>query len=307
MEPEPLVELPPRRGLGFLRRRRPVQLAEAPVRPTLPTVGDRVRDGVLRRRLTVDLPQQHVRIAVVSLKGGSGRTSTALGLGDVLAGYRREPVAALDAVPLRGSLAPLSGGRSAASVMDLLAAHETYAAYNSPAPPSYRRPSGLAVIASEHRPDARYVLGADGYRWLSDQLLPRHYGIVVTDTPAGLSDSLMSAVLSTADLVVLTTTTGAESASLAHDALVWMHRQGYGRIARRALVVLNAVRTGDPGVPAETLSKFFAAKAGAAVTIPWDRHLAAGQPIDAAALEPATRTAYLTLGAAAVAALARQK
>ncbi|MEU7095926.1 MinD/ParA family ATP-binding protein [Kitasatospora aureofaciens] len=266
-----------------------------------------MRETVLRKRLTVDLPGAHVRIAVVSLKGGTGRTTVALGLGDVLAADRhREPVVALDAVPLHGGLATRAGGREA-SVIELLANHQTYVTHNSPPPPAYRRPSGLAVVPSEYRPDAQYVLGAEGYRWLAEHLIPRSFGVMVTDTPAGLSDPLMAGVLSLADLVVLTTTTAAESATRAVDALAWMRRQGYGRLARRALVAITAVREGDPGVPAEVLREHFAAEAGGAVTIPWDRHLAAGQPIDTTALEPATRTAYLTLGAAAVAALQPKK
>ncbi|MFI9366102.1 MinD/ParA family protein [Kitasatospora sp. NPDC053057] len=266
-----------------------------------------MRETVLRKRLTVDLPGPHVRIAVVSLKGGTGRTTVALGLGDILAADRhREPVVALDAVPLHGGLATRAGGREA-SVIELLANHQTYTAHNSPPPPTYRRPSGLAVIPSEHRPDAQYVLGAEGYRWLAEHLIPRSFGIVVTDTPAGLSDPLMAGVLSLADLVVLTTTAAAESATRAVDALAWMRRQGYGRLARRALVAITGVREGDPGVPAEVLREHFAAEAGGAVTIPWDRHLAAGQRIDTTALEPATRTAYLTLGAAVVAALHAKK
>ncbi|MFE7194503.1 MinD/ParA family protein [Kitasatospora sp. NPDC057541] len=266
---------------------------------------DRVRDHVLRHRITGAL-SGHQRIAVVSLTGGSGRTTVALGLGDVLASERREPVVVLDAVPYRGSLAGLAGGgRPPVNVMDLLAKHGAYA-HGAP-PPAFRRASGLAVLPSESRPDARYVLGADGYRWLAEQLLPQHFAITVTDTAAALTDPLSASVLSLADLVVVTTTATADSASAAHDALLWMIRAGFGRLSRRAVLVLNAVREGDPGVPLDTLSSYFGPKVGAVVTVPWDRHLASGGPIDTAALDPGTRTAYMTLGAATVAALTRTK
>ncbi|MER6365859.1 hypothetical protein [Kitasatospora sp. NPDC001527] len=267
---------------------------------------DRVRDGVLRHRITGQLPG-HQRIAVVSLNGGSGRTTVALGLGDVLAAERREPVVALDAVPFRGSLAGFAGGRAPVNVMDLLANHGAYAVHGAPTPPAFRRASGLSVLPSESRPDARYILGADGYRWLAEQLLPQHFAITVTDTAAGLADPLTASVLSLADLVVVTTTATADSASAAHDALLWMIRNGFGRLSRRAVLVVNAVREGDPGVPVPTLSSYFGPKVGAVVTVPWDRHLASGGPIDSAALDPATRTAYMTLGAATMAALTRTK
>jgi len=277
--------------------------APAPVVSRRPTLVDRVKGRAWQQRIADPLPHPK-RVAVISLKGGSGRTSVALGLGDALSSGRSEPVAALDAVPLLGRLAVRAGALTTLSVMDVLANHQYYSQHGAPAPPAYRRPSGLSVIASESRTDARYVLGPDGYRYLAE-LMPRHYALSIVDAPVGLADpgGLVNAILPLSDLLVITTTATAESASLVRDALLWLNANGYRLLARRAVLVINAFRPGDPGLSPDVIADYYRSLLQAAVTVPWDAHLAEGPVFDSSRLQPATRSAYLELGAATVAAL----
>jgi MinD-like ATPase involved in chromosome partitioning or flagellar assembly len=216
-------------------------------------------------------------------------------------------VAAVDAVPVHGTLAARAGAQDAVSIMDLLTHHHSYVPADSPAPVLHRRPSGLDVLGSCGDPAASHVLGPDGYRWVADMLLPRYYALAVTDTAAGLTDPLMGAVLALSDQLVVTTTTSHESATLALDALRWLSAHGFGRLARGAVVAVNAHREGDPGVQPAELVDFFRDKARSTVVVPWDRHLAAGSAVHRDALAPATRTALLNLAAAAMAPLAARK
>jgi len=294
--PTPAVEVPP-----------PSAPLPVPAASRRPPLVNRVKGTVWRRRAAEPLPHPK-RVAVVSLTGGSGRTTVALALGDVLSTERREPVAVLDASPLLGSLASRAGGGGVVTTMGLLAQHQQYGRVGTPAPPAFRRPSGLSVIGSDNRAEARYVLGADGYRWLAE-LMPRHYELTITDAPAGLADpgGLVNAILPASDLLILTTTATTTSASMTLNALSWLVENGFRMLARRVVLVINAARPGDPGVGAETIAAYYRTRVHAVVTVPWDAHLAEGGPLDSAHLSAAARSAYLELGAATVTALLSTK
>src|SRR6185369_2993578 len=62
----------------------------------------------------------HHRVAVLSLKGGVGKTTTTVGLGATLASLRGDRVIAVDANPDRGTLSDKVHLETAATVRDLL-------------------------------------------------------------------------------------------------------------------------------------------------------------------------------------------
>src|SRR6185437_14901978 len=62
----------------------------------------------------------HHRVAVLSLKGGVGKTTTAVGLGATLATLRGDRVIAVDANPDRGTLSDKVRLETAATIRDLL-------------------------------------------------------------------------------------------------------------------------------------------------------------------------------------------
>ncbi|MFE3557324.1 MinD/ParA family protein [Streptomyces sp. NPDC059193] len=244
-------------------------------------------------------------MAVVSLRGGSGRTTTTVCLGDTLALARTDPVLSLDAVPYLGTL----GGRTGVgvhcpvSVADMAVNARAYEGRGGNLPPAGRRETGLYVLPSETRITVRSTLTADAYLQLATGVLASHYPLIVTDTPLLLDPVVGEAVVPTADALLLTTTATAESASLAVDALAWLAARGYADLARRAVLVVNAVRPGDPGLGIDEIADWFGPRTRAVVPIPWDEHLAAGTSVTFSQLAPATRDAYLDLAAVTVSGL----
>lgn len=283
--------------------------ASAP--PSAPTPAGRpLSPGYARPRqelLTQPLPGPR-RVAVISLRGGSGRTTTVVCLGDALAVTRRSPVLAVDAVPHLGTL----GGRSGVgahcqfSAMDIAVHGNVYGQRGGTVPPTGRRGTGLYVLPGEQRVPAPPVLNADAYRYIATEVLPSHYPLMLTDTPH-LLDGVMEAVLPTSDALLITATASPESVSGAIDALVYLSEHGYGRLARGAVLVVNAVRPQDPGLDLAEIHEWFDPRVRAIVTIPWDEHLAAGSAVDCSRLAPATWDAYLNLAAVTVSGLLPRK
>jgi MinD-like ATPase involved in chromosome partitioning or flagellar assembly len=107
----------------------------------------------------------------------------------------------------------------------------------------------------------------------------------------------MKAILPAADQLVVVcvpSLDGARSASLTLD---WLERHGHERLARSAVVVINAVR--ERGlIDVDKVQDYFARRCRAVVRVPFDRHLETGTEIILDELAPATRRAYVGLAAA---------
>lgn len=81
----------------------------------------------------------HHRIAVMSLKGGVGKTTTTVALGNTLASLRGDRVIAIDANPDRGTLGIKVKSETAATIRTMLAEAPTSCATptRAPSPPSH--------------------------------------------------------------------------------------------------------------------------------------------------------------------------
>lgn len=158
-------------------------------------------------------------IAVVSPKGGAGKTTITALLGSLFAELRRDPVLALDANPDFGNLKDKLGppGQPAATTDELFSwLQHTPAA--TPAELAARLgagPHGLRYLPTPVGDLERMVSTADFalYRNLIARL--RDYqGIIVVDCGTGLLDPPVRAALETADQIVLVTDSSADTAGL---------------------------------------------------------------------------------------------
>jgi MinD-like ATPase involved in chromosome partitioning or flagellar assembly len=159
-------------------------------------------------------------IAVVSPKGGPGKTTITALLGMLLAELRRDPVLALDANPDLGDLKDkLSDESAPAALVDDLASWLNEHPGATPAELSARLgvgPHGLRFIPTPRPPAAtkeRMIAAADFalYRQLIARL--RDYaGIVLVDCGTGLLDPPVRAALEAADQIVLVTDSSATTA-----------------------------------------------------------------------------------------------
>ncbi|BBY46749.1 hypothetical protein MARA_01790 (plasmid) [Mycolicibacterium arabiense] len=269
-----------------------------------PSRADRERDELLEQ-----IRQPFVgdfRVAVLSIKGGVGKTTTTLGLGSALATVRTDRVIAVDANPDRGTLAERVLDASTSSTVRDLLRDPNIRRYADVRNHTRMAPSRLEVLASEQDPAVAEVFGETDYRRTMD-VLRHYYNVILTDCGTGIMHSAMTGVLDLADAIVLVTSPAIDAARSASATLDWLVEHGRGDLVRDAQVVLSASRPGSPALKLDKVCEHFEARSGSIHVIPFDPHLAEGADFDFELLKPGTATAYLELAAAVAAKFSRAR
>jgi MinD-like ATPase involved in chromosome partitioning or flagellar assembly len=265
------------------------------VRPPESAAQQRRHELTIRARTPVT--GGHHRVAVMSLKGGVGKTTTTMGLGSTLASLRGDRVIAVDANPDRGTLSDKLRLETAATVRDLLNERAQIERYADVRAYTTQAPSRLEVLASDRDPTVSVAFSEQDYCAVA-QVLEHYYSICVTDCGTGLLHSAMTGVLRLADQIVLVSSPSVDGARSASATLDWLQAHSYGALVRNAVVVLSVVRPrGKSAVDLERLEQHFAARCRAVVKVPYDPHLEEGAEVDLARLNRATADAYLMLAA----------
>ncbi|GII77653.1 hypothetical protein Sru01_26350 [Sphaerisporangium rufum] len=255
----------------------------------------RRRELVTRARTPV--ATGHHRVAVLSLKGGVGKTTTTVGLGSTLASIRGDRVIAVDANPDRGTLSDKVELETAATVRDLLNERAQIKRYVDIRAFTSQAPSRLEILASDHDPLVSEAFSAADYQAVA-QALENFYSIAITDCGTGLLHSAMSGVLGLADQLVLVSSPSIDGARAASATLDWLEAHHYADLVKAATVVLCSVRPRSKSkVDLDKLEAHFAARCRAVIRVPYDPHLEEGAEVDLDRLQPATREAYLLLAA----------
>ena len=249
----------------------------------------------------------HHRVAVLSLKGGVGKTTTAVGLGATLAALRGDRVVAVDANPDRGTLSDKVLLETAATVRDLLNERDQIRQYADVRAFTSQAPSRLEVLASDRDPGVSVAFGAEDYRDAA-RLLERFYSICITDCGTGLLHSAMSGVLRLADQVIVVSSPSVDGARSASATLDWLEAHDCADLVRDGIVVLSAVRRKSKStVDLDRLERYFAARCRAVVRVPFDPHLEEGAEVELELLGAETADAYLALAALVGDGLARPR
>ena len=255
----------------------------------------RRRDLVSRVRTPV--ADGHHRVAVLSLKGGVGKTTVTVGLGATLASLRGDRVIAVDANPDRGTLSDKVRVETSATIRDLLNERAMISRYADVRAFTSQSSSRLEILASDRDPGVSVAFSADDYRAVVG-VLEHYYSICITDCGTGLLHSAMAGILELADQVVLVSSPSVDGARSASATLDWLDAHDYGDLVRGGVVVLSAIRRKSKSmVDLDRLEQHFAARCRAVVRIPYDPHLEEGAEFELDYLDPETAEAYLTLAA----------
>lgn len=239
----------------------------------------------------------HYRIAVLSLKGGVGKTTVTMGLGSTLAAMRGDRIIAVDASPDRGTLAEKLMPQTTATVRDLLAARDRIHRYADVRSFTSQAPSRLEVLASAQDPAASVAYSEKDYRDTC-AILERFYSICLTDCGTGLLYSAMAGVLQLADQIVLVTTSSVDGARSADACLDWLTAHGHHDLAANAVVAVTGTRRHRrTGIDTSVLTRHFSGRCRAVVLVPYDPYLAHGAEADLDQLGRSTAGAFLRLAA----------
>lgn len=254
-----------------------------------------IADEQLRSQIRTPLQGCH-RIAVISLKGGVGKTTTTAALGATLAALRGDRVIAVDANPDAGTLGDRLQRETNRTVRDLLEDLERISTYADVRRYTSQAPSRLEVVASDADPAVSQAFGEQDYRAVAD-LLGRYYSLILTDSGTGLLHSTMRGVLGLADSVIVVSSASVDGARSASATLDWLVAHGYNALVERSVAVISAVRPGSGAVDLDRMHEHFAGRCRAVVRIPFDPHLETGAELDIDRLKPATRRAWQQLAA----------
>ncbi|MFB9683393.1 MinD/ParA family ATP-binding protein [Amycolatopsis plumensis] len=253
-----------------------------------------------RRRELIARVNQPLRgcykIAMLSLKGGVGKTTVTTTLGSTFASLRGDRVVAVDANPDRGTLSQKIPLETTATVRHLLRDAARITRYSDVRSYTSQGSSRLEILASEQDPAVSEAFSEDDYR-RTVNLLEHFYNIVLTDCGTGLMHSAMKGVLDVADALVVVSSGSVDGARSASATLDWLEAHGYGELVKRSVAVINSVRPKGGSVDLDKLSAHFGAKVRAVCKVPFDPHLEEGAEIELDRLSGDTRLALLDLAA----------
>jgi MinD-like ATPase involved in chromosome partitioning or flagellar assembly len=236
------------------------------------------------------------RIAVISLKGGVGKTTTTTALGSTLASERQDKILAIDANPDAGTLGRRVRRETGATIRDLVQAIPYLNSYMDIRRFTSQAPSGLEIIANDVDPAVSTTFNDEDYRRAID-VLGRQYPIILTDSGTGLLYSAMRGVLDLADQLIIISTPSVDGASSASTTLDWLSAHGYADLVARSITVISGVRETGKMIKVEDIVAHFETRCRGVVVVPFDEHLAAGAEVDLDMMRPKVREAYFNLAA----------
>ena len=278
-------------------KRKPRQQKD-PTKPSRFRLGGKKEEAERQRKL--DLIRTSVlscyRIAVISLKGGVGKTTTTTALGSTLATERQDKVIAIDANPDAGTLGRRVRRETGATIRDLVTAIPYLHSYMDIRRFTSQAASGLEILANDVDPAVSTTFNDDDYRRVID-ILGKQYPIILTDSGTGLLYSAMRGVLDLADQLIIISTPSVDGATSASTTLDWLSAHGYGDLVQRSITVISGVRETGKMIRVEDIVSHFETRCRGVVTIPFDEHLSAGAELDLELMRPKTREAYFNLSA----------
>jgi MinD-like ATPase involved in chromosome partitioning or flagellar assembly len=257
----------------------------------------------LARRISRQL-QGSYNTAVLSLKGGIGKTSTTVGVGLTLAEFRGDAPCAIDANPDSGDLVERALGEgiyqqsSPRTITDLLKNIESVDSLTALA--RYMHHAGrLHLIAGEQDPEVSDSLTAAEYLRIR-KLISNYYSVALTDCGTGVTHNAMSGILQSADNLVIAAGYAVSGAKRARSTLHWLASHGYEDLARNAIVVITDKDEVSSRVDKDAIEEHLAGICRQLIAVPHDRGVADGDLVTLDVLKPDTRRAYKEIAAAIV-------
>jgi MinD-like ATPase involved in chromosome partitioning or flagellar assembly len=247
-----------------------------------------------KARISANIPGNY-QIAAVSVKGGVGKTRLTAGVGSVFAEMRKQPVIAIDANPAYGGLGRLVDPTVRTSVRDFLAADDLV---DYPRARFYtgQNKQGLEVLAGNQNVANPMALEARAFTDTVSRTR-RFYQLALIDCGAEIEHSVIPAVLSASDALMIVGSCSVEGALAVETTIDWLAaRNGYELLKRSVVVLNDSSRSASEDFIShvtETLGK----RVHSVKTIPWDAHLRDTVTLDFPAMNRRTQLALIDLAA----------
>lgn len=242
---------------------------------------------------------QGYQCAVVSLKGGVGKTSLTMLLGSVVAMVRGERALAVDANPDAGNLIQRASRQTNNTVAQLVSSAEVLTGYNAVREMTNQNGANLEVLAADDYVDSARSLEAQDWNTVTGVVSP-FYPIVIADCGIGLHTAVTRAVLDSAWGLIVVSDASKDGATAAGQTFDWLRSHGYSDLASRAVAVVNHTRPGKGSADVEQIKERLAVEVaeGNTFELPYEQHIEEGGEIDIRLVSSLMRRRITELGAA---------
>ncbi|MEU3512403.1 hypothetical protein ABZ733_31890 [Streptomyces longwoodensis] len=295
--PDTRPVLDKRLSAAALKPRRGEPFAARALRAVRRTVSSSAAREVAGATATAEVLQRPVttgrQIAVTSIRGGSGKTTVAALLGATYAHYRQDPVLIVEADPALGSLPVRLGAESLRwTTGDLAALVEPQMSLLDITGYLVQLPENAWLLPGSQG-QVGAMLDTRGYERVMVSLR-RYFGVTVVDCET-LPAEVARTALSAAQARVLTVPATLEGIASTRSVLEWM--RGLPRDITTSTVVVLTETVPHRGLDLDKATEQLKATGASVLTLPYDRHLAAGGAIRTDLLARATRQAVTRLAA----------
>lgn len=278
VEVQPAGKLPPKRGwrrwLLLLTR---INMGMSPDEEYERELHARIRKQVMPPQGTV----QGFQVAIVSLKGGVGKTTLTVLLGSVIAMIRGERVLAVDANPDGGNLVDRATQETTSTVAQLVSEAPSLTGYNAVRKHTNQNDANLEVLASADYVDAAHEFNKADWNTTSGVVSP-YYPIVFADCGVGLHTDATRAVLDSVWALVVVTSPSVDAAKASGQVFDWLRANGYADLASRSVAVINYRDHRKGKAKVEDIKAQLEVVVGEhnVFVMPFDNHIEEGRGID---------------------------
>jgi len=248
----------------------------------------------LIRRIRASLDGVH-KVAFVCAKGGVGKSTMAVTVGNVIARVRGDRVIAVDVDPDLGDLSARFSERGGPQAnIEQVASLQNIERYSNVRVHTVVNNDRLELLSAQNDPKSTYTLGPEDYA-ATMKILELHCNVILLDCGTSITDPLFSRIASDVSGLVVVASQDVRGVEGALATLDWLYAHGFDWLLPHTVVALNATRDGQPLIDLKLVENEFGKFVSEVFRVPYDPHLAEGVAVDLSTLKPRTRKAVLEL------------
>lgn len=245
-------------------------------------------------RIRASLDGVH-KVAFVSAKGGVGKSTMTVAVGNIIARARGDRVIAVDVDPDLGDLSARFSERGGPQAnIEHVASLPNAQRYSDVRMHTVINNDRLELLAAQNDPKSTYKLGPEDYA-ATMKILEFHCNVVLLDCGTSITDPLFTTIADDVTGLVVVASQDVRGVEGALATVNWLYAHGFEGLLQQTVVALNATRDGHPLIDLKTVENEFSKFVPEVLRVPYDRHLAEGVAVDLSALKARTRTAVLEL------------
>ena len=248
----------------------------------------------LIRRIRASLDGVH-KVAFVCAKGGVGKSTMAVAVGNVIARVRGDRVIAVDVDPDLGDLSARFSERGGPQAnIEQVASLQNIERYSNVRVHTVVNNDRLELLSAQNDPKSTYTLGPEDYA-ATMKILELHCNVILLDCGTSITDPLFSRIASDVSGLVVVASQDVRGVEGALATLDWLYAHGFDWLLPQTVVALNATRDGQALIDLKVVENEFGKFVPEVFRVPFDPHLAEGVAVDLSTLKPRTRKAVLEL------------